>query len=52
MLCLVFVTPLVNGRLLLRFHDAVFVAREQHALQPLAQAIVSVHVFGGVAHRL
>ena len=28
--------PLVDGLLLLRFHDAVAVVCEQHALQPLA----------------
>ena len=38
-------SPAVNGRLLLLFHDAVFVAREQHALQPLALAVASLHVF-------
>ena len=42
--------PLVNGRLLLPFHDAVLVVREQHALQPLALAVASVHVFRAVAH--
>ena len=40
----------VNGRLLLPFHDAVLVVREQHALQPLAMASASVHVFRAVAH--
>lgn len=52
MLCMAFVTPLVNGRLLLRIHVAVPIAREQYALQPLALTSVNVHVFGGVAHRL
>jgi len=42
--------PLVNGRLLLPFHDAVLVVREQHALQPFALAIASVHVFRAVVH--
>ena len=42
--------PLVNGRFLLPFHDAVPVAREQHALQPLALAVASVHVFRAVTH--
>ena len=40
----------VNGRLLLPFHDAVLVVREQHALQPLALVVASVHVFRAVAH--
>ena len=40
----------VNGRLLLPFHDAVLVVREQHALQPLAQAVVSAHVLCAVAY--
>ena len=39
-----------NGRLLLRFHDAVAVAHEQHALQPLALAAASLHVLRAVAH--
>ena len=39
--------PPVEGRLLLRLHDA---ACEWHALQPLALAVASVHVFGAVAH--
>ena len=42
--------PLVNGRLLLPFHDAVLVVREQHALQLLALAVASVHVFRAVVH--
>ena len=42
--------PLVNGRLLLPFHAVVLVAREQHALQPLALAVASVHVFRAVVH--
>ena len=42
--------PLVDGRLLLPSHDAVAVVCEQHALQPLAQAVVSVCVFLAVAH--
>ena len=39
----------VNGRLLLPFHDAVLVVREQHALQPLALAVASLH-FSFVSH--
>ena len=35
----------VNGRLLLPFHDAVLVVREQHALQPLALGVASAQVF-------
>ena len=31
----------VNGRLLLRLHDAVFVAYEQHTLQPFVLAVVN-----------
>ena len=42
--------PLVNGPLLLPFHAAVHVVREQYALQPLALAVASVHVFRAVAH--
>ena len=42
--------PLVDGLLRLRFHDVVAVVREQHALQPLALAIVSASVFLTVAH--
>ena len=42
--------PLVDGLLLLRFHDAVAVVCEQHALQPLALAVVKVRPFGVVAH--
>ena len=41
---------LVCGQLLLPSHDAVAVVCEQHALQPLAQAVVSVCVFLAVAH--
>ena len=40
----------VNGRLLLLFHDVVLVGGEQHALQPLALAVASLHVFCVVAH--
>ena len=40
----------VNGRLLLRLHDTVFVGHEQHALQPLVLAVVSEGVFCDVAH--
>ena len=43
--------PLVDGRLLLRLHHAVFVVRELHALQPLALAAASVCVFRAVAMR-
>ena len=42
--------PLVNGQLLLPFHDAVLVVRELHALQPLALVGASVHVFRAVTH--
>ena len=42
--------PPVNGRFLLPFHDAVLVVREQHALQPLALVVASVHVFRAVVH--
>ena len=42
--------PLVDGLLLLRFHDAIAVVCEQHALQPLALAVVNVRPFGVVAH--
>lgn len=38
--------PTVDGRLLLRFHDAASVGRGLHALQPLALAIVSVRTLG------
>ena len=38
----------VDGRLLLRFHDAVSACRKQHALQPLALTTVSVDVFHAV----
>ena len=40
----------VNGRLFLRLHDAVFVGREQHGLQTVALALISVRVFRVVAH--
>ena len=43
--------PLVDGRLLLRLHHAVFVVREQHALQSLALAAASDCVFRAVAMR-
>ena len=36
----------VDGRLLLRFHDAASVGRGLHAPQPLALAIVSVRALG------
>ncbi len=42
--------PLVDGLLRLRFHDAVADVCEQHALQPLALAVVNVRPFGVVAH--
>ena len=42
---------LVDGRLLLRLHHAVFVVRELHALQSLALAAASVCVFRAVAMR-
>ena len=35
---------------ILRLHDAVPVGREQHALQPLALAVVGVRAFRAVAH--
>ena len=41
---------LLNPRCLLRFHNAVSVDREQHALQMLALVVVSVRVFGAIAH--
>ena len=41
---------LLNPRCLLRFHNAVSVDREQHALQTLALVVVSVRVFGAIAH--
>ena len=41
---------LVCGQLLLPSHDAVPVACEQHALQPLALAAASASVFLAVAH--
>lgn len=40
----------IEGRLIPRFHDTVSVGREQHALQPLALAVVSVRGFRAVAH--
>ena len=40
----------VNGRLLLRLHDAVFVGREQYILQPFALAVVNVRAFHAVAY--
>jgi len=42
--------PLVNGRLLLRLHEAVAVVRVQHALQPLALVVASLHVFCAADH--
>ena len=42
--------PLVDGLLRLRFHDAVAVVCEQHALQTLVLAVASLHVFCAVAH--
>ena len=44
--------PLVDDRLLLRFHDAALVVRGQHAPQTLALAAASVHAFRVVAHSL
>ena len=38
------------SRWFLCFHDAVFVSREQHALQPLALVFVSVRVLCAVIH--
>ena len=35
----------VDGKLLLRFHDAASVGCERHALQPLAMAVVGANVF-------
>ena len=35
---------------ILRLHDAVSVGSEQHALQPLALAVVGVRAFRAVAH--
>jgi len=35
----------VDGKLLLRFYEAASVGCEQHALQPLALAVVGVNVF-------
>lgn len=40
----------VDSRLLLLFHNVVLVYREQHAPQPLALAVASLHVFCVVAH--
>ena len=40
----------VDGKLLLRFHDAASVGCEQHALQPLALAVVGVCSLRAVAH--
>ena len=40
----------IFSRWFLYFHDAVFVSREQHALQPLALVFVSVRVLCAVAH--
>ena len=40
----------VNGRLLLRLHDIVSAACEQHALQPLVLAVVSEVVFCAIAY--
>ena len=40
----------VDGRLLLRFHDAVSVGRWLHALQPLTLAVVSARALGVVEH--
>ena len=41
---------LVDGLLLLRFHDVDAVVCEQHALQPLVLAVASLHVFCVVDH--
>ena len=40
----------VNGRLLLCFHDVVSVGCEQQALQPLSPAVVSASAFRAVNH--
>ena len=40
----------VNGRLLLCFHDVVSVGCGRHALQPLSPAVVSVRAFRVVDH--
>ena len=40
----------VNGRLLLCFHDVVSVGCEQQALQPLSLAVVSARAFRAVDH--
>ena len=42
--------PTVDGRLLLRFHDAASVGRGLHALQPHALAVVSARALGIVAY--
>lgn len=42
--------PLVDGLLLLRFHDVDAVVCEQHVPQPLVLAVASLHVFGVVDH--
>ena len=42
--------PAFRGRLFLHFHDVVSVGREQHGLQRLTLAVVSVRVFCAVAH--
>ena len=48
---LLFLFPhLQKPRCLLRFHNAVSVGREQHALQTLALVAVSVRVFRAIAH--
>ena len=44
--------PRVDGRLLLRFHDAVPIVRGQHAPQTRALAVASVHALRAVAHSL
>ena len=41
---------LVDGLLLLRFHDVDAVVCEQHALQPLVLVVASLHAFGVVSH--
>ena len=40
----------ISSRWFLYFHDAVFVSREQHALQPFALVFVSVRVLCAIAH--
>ena len=42
--------PTVDGRLLLRFHDAISVGRWLHALQPLTLPVVSARALGVVAY--